>query len=298
MGKITGLYRHAVKGLSADVLDTVQLGASESFPDDRRFALLKTNKGGRSFDPENPEWLHKENFLCAFSAPELMAKYRASYSLQVVPSSSSSSSAKESHGTPCDSIVVSNGGGGAPAKLLSLYERSTEEQVLESIDLSTSQGRQQLADFFSKQSGVPLTCVTADNHQFGNTSSGWKQKKNTRTVHIVNAATVRELSSAIGVSLNPTRFRPNIVLDGVPAWSEFDWIGKSIQCGSTTLEVISKTVRCDGISIDPLEYPENVLDIPRLLTKNFPEHGPYLGVYAVVEEGGTISLGDDVVGLL
>jgi MOSC domain-containing protein YiiM len=35
-----------------------------------------------------------------------------------------------------------------------------------------------------------------------------------------------------------------------------------------------------------------VLDIPELLIKHFPEHGPYLGVYAVVDAPGKLSTGD------
>lgn len=185
-------------------------------------------------------------------------------------------------------------------------ETSTKakEPLLDSIDMSTSAGRQFLADFFMQQSGgkQPLVCVTATNpqtHQFGNTSSGWKQtkKKDTRTIHIVNAATVRALSHAMEIPLNPTRFRPNIVLDGIPAWSEFDWVSRDdahIQIGSCQLEVISRTVRCEGVSVDPLDV-DNVVDIPKALIEHFPEHGPYLGVYAVVQKGGTISLGDDVL---
>jgi uncharacterized protein YcbX len=314
MGKITGLYRHAVKGLSADELETVVLGNSESFPDDRRFALMKSSSSSTSmsnsdnkelFDPDNPEWLHKEKFLCAFSAPELMAKYRASYSMQV-------HTAEESHASPSDGVLATDNptptSSSTTTKLLTLYERSTDDQVLGPLDLSTEEGRQALAAFFSNQSDIPaLTCVTAADgkkHQFGNTSSGWKQKQDTRTVHIINESTVQALSSAISGGgngevdflLNPTRFRPNIVLKGedLAPFSEWDWIGKTIQCGTTRLQVISKTVRCEGVSIDPLEYPENVLDIPKLMVKHFPEHGPYLGVYAVVEQGGEISLGDDV----
>jgi hypothetical protein len=112
MGKITGLYRHAVKGLSADELETVVLGNSENFPDDQRFALMKASSSSASisvsnidnkkwFDPDSPEWSHKENFLYAFSAPELMAKYRASYSMQV-------HTAKESHASPNDVVLVTD----------------------------------------------------------------------------------------------------------------------------------------------------------------------------------------------
>jgi hypothetical protein len=85
------------------------------------------------------------------------------------------------------------------------------------------------------ESGVPVTCLIAKRnknishhqhhqHQFGNTSRRWKQKQDTRTIHIVNVATVRALSHTMGIPLNPTRFRPNIVMDGIPAWIEFNLV--------------------------------------------------------------------------
>jgi uncharacterized protein YcbX len=78
---ITGLYRHAVKGLSADELTEVTFDkAGDTFPDDRRFALLQ-QKNEAKFNPDEPEWLHKENFLCAFSAPALMSTFQSSYEL-------------------------------------------------------------------------------------------------------------------------------------------------------------------------------------------------------------------------
>jgi uncharacterized protein YcbX len=310
-GEIKGLYRHAIKGLSSDSMDKVYVGTSETFPDDRRFALLKTEKTVK-FSPEQPEWIHKENFLCSFSDPQLMAQYRAQYSLQVPSTQSSSSSSEDSYGVPCDEVIMVPPAAGdtSSKKILQLYKRSTDQLVLGPINLSTPHGQSELADFFSKESGTPLTCVSADTttsdsnsnsnsqhtHQFGNTGSGWKQRKDTRTLHIVNAATVRQLSERINAPLNPTRFRPNIVLDGPAPWSEFDWVGKTLVFGSTKLKVISTTVRCDGVSVDPLDHPDlAVLDIPKLLVKHFPEHGPYLGVYAVVEEGGAMAIGDDVV---
>jgi uncharacterized protein YcbX len=111
---------------------------------------------------------------------------------------------------------------------------------------------------------------------------------------------VKALAAAIGShenTLSPTRFRPNIVLSGenLRPFSEFDWIGKSIQnCSNLRMKVISKTVRCKGVSVDPLNLDLPDVDIPRLLVKHFPEHGPYLGVYAVVESGGDLNLGDEV----
>ena len=37
------------------------------------------------------------------------------------------------------------------------------------------------------------------------------------------------------------------------------------------------------------------MDVPQLLTTHFPQHGPYIGVYAIVVEGGIVRVGDPVV---
>eukprot|EP00545_Synedropsis_sp_CCMP1620_P001307 CAMPEP_0119005136 /NCGR_PEP_ID=MMETSP1176-20130426/1546_1 /TAXON_ID=265551 /ORGANISM="Synedropsis recta cf, Strain CCMP1620" /LENGTH=299 /DNA_ID=CAMNT_0006956909 /DNA_START=20 /DNA_END=919 /DNA_ORIENTATION=+ len=288
---ITGLYRHAVKGLSADELSKVTFtNAGETFPDDRRFALLQ-QKNEAKFNSETPEWLHKENFLCAFSAPQLMSNFLSSYQIVNPPADGSNAEPVQESSTDNDN---------APQRLLTINDRDSEEKLLGPVDLATVSGRNALASFFSEKSGTNVVCATASSHQhkhqFGNTS-GIKARKDTRTVHIVNAETVKCVAEKIGVPLNPTRFRPNVVLEGMEPWAEFDLVGQQIQIGDAKLSVIKQTVRCEGISVDPLD-PENVLDIPKLLIKEFPQYGPFFGVYAVVDEPGTIKIGDAVVGPL
>ena len=53
-------------------------------------------------------------------------------------------------------------------------------------------------------------------------------------------------------------------------------------------------MRCAGIGVDPLQPELGIIDVPKLLTKHFPQFGPFLGVYAVVDScgGGTICVGD------
>ena len=69
------LHRFAVKGLERDELPSVLLSANEGFPSDRRWAL--------HFDDAKPveagEWLHKSNFLCVFTATELLAGFDTSF---------------------------------------------------------------------------------------------------------------------------------------------------------------------------------------------------------------------------
>ena len=314
-GKVVGLFRYAVKGLTGDNLEqfhdgSVQLDVGEAFPDDRRYAFLKRKKNenksksknndmsndmktniddiddGPQFDPTNPVWLHKQNFLCAFSDPEFMAQflskydhtttlldlYRRTYTFNTKDDDEDDDGERNDHNNDKQLLVP----------------------LLKSVDLSSESDRQRLADFFtkelkkermknSKEKGDEendddfdkLICVTAvspvlsssslstlnkdsdvHSHQFGNTSSGWKRNKDTRTVHIINAATVRQISDVVGIPINPLRFRPNIIVDGLPPWEEFDrWVGPSsktqkpttphvIQCGGVNLSIISRTVRC------------------------------------------------------
>ncbi len=165
-------------------------------------------------------------------------------------------------------------------------------------------------------------------HHFGNTSVGFKSVKRPdgsasgSVVHIVNAETVRELSAAAGLEesdasataatgcsvheharrgegpLAPSRFRPNIVLAGLPAWTEFDWVGKRVRIGTVTFEVLSRTVRCEATNVDARAGSGRVVhDVPQLLQQHFPRHGPYLGVYARVVEGGSLRVGDAVAGV-
>mmetsp|Transcript_4951 Transcript_4951/g.10998 ORF Transcript_4951/g.10998 Transcript_4951/m.10998 type:complete len:402 (-) Transcript_4951:445-1650(-) len=295
---ITDLARYAIKGFSGDQLESVCIpqGGVHTFPDDRRYALLK-NKNRDKFDEKNPEWLHKENFLCAFSAPELMASFQSNY--EIIES--------------CDEEDDGDGrtSNQRIQRLLTLYRRSGEDgvasnkPVLGPIDLNVQSGRDELASFFSYESNEDLVCVTKEadgkvnTFQFGNTRAGVKNNPagDTRTVHLVNRATIRQFSDKIGLDLNPMRFRPNIIIDGLDPWEEFNWIGRKFRVVSKEnsdddasssdatiiMKVLTKTVRCEGIGIDPLDPSTGKLDIPKLLNENYPEHGPYLGVYASLE---------------
>jgi hypothetical protein len=147
----------------------------------------------------------------------------------------------------------------------------------------------------------------------------------TRTIHIVNSNTVKQFSDAMqhdlkqqkqkqhegnGIQLNPTRFRPNIIVDGLDPWSEFDLIGKTIevipkesdqehqtqQQAKLRFRITSRTVRCACIGVDPLQPELGTIDIPKLLTKHFPQYGPYLGVYALVDQGCGFNCGQLCVG--
>ncbi|MGI9463944.1 MAG: MOSC domain-containing protein, partial [Aestuariivirgaceae bacterium] len=67
---ITALYRYPVKGLSPDLLDSVDVLAGETFPGDRTYAI---ENGSRDFDPINPKYFTKIKFLQLMANEQLAA---------------------------------------------------------------------------------------------------------------------------------------------------------------------------------------------------------------------------------
>lgn len=76
--RVTAMFRFAVKGLDADRLQHISLEAGGSFPFDRKWAL-HFDAAAERFSPAAPQWLHKANFLCAFTANTLMASFKTSF---------------------------------------------------------------------------------------------------------------------------------------------------------------------------------------------------------------------------
>ena len=279
------------KGLDRDELDSVVLAPGLGLPNDRRWALRKGKSTGASkFDPNAPAWLHKENFLCAFTANEQLGHYVTRFD-----DATERLTIKRRH----------SGASGGNLNKRACRKGETEEVLLQA-QLTDATGRGKVEDFFAGVSGdQSVSLVSAKsglNHHFGNTARGFRHHPSGSIIHIVNTATVAALGAAAGITLSATRFRPNFVVTGLPAWSEFDWVGRKIRLGDVNdgaiLEVISRTVRCDATKVDPVNGSGTEdFDVPELLRKHFPEHGPYLGVYARVVSGGQVRPGDAVVEL-
>ena len=107
----------------------------------------------------------------------------------------------------------------------------------------------------------------------------------------MNLESVRDLSRITGVDLDPLRFRANIYFDGLRAWEEHHWLGKTIRCGTATLQVFKETGRCEATSVDPATARRG-LSIPAALTRTWGHTN--LGLYAKVISGGEAAAGDAI----
>ena len=103
-------------------------------------------------------------------------------------------------------------------------------------------------------------------------------------ISIINLATLEEIERASGHSLDPLRFRGNLYVRAEP-WSEFDWLGRQLDFGEITLDVIRPIDRCRTTSVNP----DSGLSEGNVLAELMRGFGHiYCGVYAKVVRGGVL----------
>lgn len=181
------------------------------------------------------------------------------------------------------------------AALKTRYDDSAETLTVERDgkrvawgQLNSKLGRQLLEQFFAGYMrgdlrGAPRI-VEAEGHSFSDVAA--------KCLHIVNLASLRELERAAGRSIDPLRFRPNVIIEGLPAWAEFGWLDKDVTIGALKGSVFARTQRCDATNVDPASAARD-MSIPAVLQRTWG-HTDF-GVYAKVTQGGTLRVGDAVV---
>ena len=110
------------------------------------------------------------------------------------------------------------------------------------------------------------------------------------SISIANLATNSALGGKLGIQLSPARWRANLWLDGLPAWEEAEFVGKTLAIGDVRLEVREQITRCLATTVSPETGERDADTLGALDDLGHQE----FGVYAVVTRGGEIRLGDTV----
>lgn len=244
-GRVNSLYRYPVKGLSAERLQTVDIGAGATFPADRMYAL---ENGPSGFDPSAPSWQPKIKFLCLMKnakIAELTTRY------------------EDASGMLC---VAKDG------------------KELLRASLNDEKGRAEIEKFFQRfmdsEARGPVRVLTSPGHSFSDLSK--------KVISIINLESVRALEASVGRTVHPLRFRANVYIDGMPAWSEMELIGKHITIGSTKMRVVKMTKRCAATEVDPVTAKRDIA-VPEELYRLIGEDD--CGIYAEVTGPGQIAEG-------
>ena len=153
--------------------------------------------------------------------------------------------------------------------------------------LDTAAGRTALEAYFNRafrdELRAPARILSAPGHSFSDTAA--------KAVSLINLATVRAIAETIGQLVDPLRFRGNLLIDGLPAWSEFGWVARRVRVGGAVLAGLARIDRCAATNVDPATGARD-LAISGSLEAAYGHHD--CGIYLTVVEGGAVAVGDAV----
>src|SRR3954469_7516765 len=109
-------------------------------------------------------------------------------------------------------------------------------------------------------------------------------------VSLLALASVDAVAAEAGHDIDPSRFRANVVLDGLPAFGEDALVGRQVRIGTALLEVTMRSPRCVMVDLETADLPRqhgNLLATGRA-------NDACIGVIARVVEPGRIGVGAEV----
>ncbi len=286
MAKIQSIYRYPIKGLSPEWLDRTALRPGQTVPGDRLYAI---ENGPSGFDPEAPAYLSKTHFLMLMKNERLATLHTAfDQDTHVLTITSPSPQWGEGGVRGADLSVGTPSP--QPSPLRGEGVRTTSELIRAS--LRTPEGRAAVERFFAGfcagELRGPPKILNAPGHSFSDVAK--------KVVSIVNLASVAAVADLVGAAVDPLRFRANLYVDGWPAWSELDLVGKDLKVGGQVgeqvrMKVVKRIVRCAATNVDPATGARD-LAIPPTLLRHL-DHAD-CGIYAEVVSGGKIAPGDRI----
>jgi uncharacterized protein len=108
----------------------------------------------------------------------------------------------------------------------------------------------------------------------------------------------RDSLQALAYALNDAdvsevRFRSNVAIEGLEAWQEQEWIGKTLRIGDVPFRAHAPVVRCLATHANPVTGVRDH-QVMTTLTHAFSQEKPTFAVCLVPEAPGVIRLGDEL----
>lgn len=255
------LFIHPIKGLSPQIKESVYLKAGHGIPGDRAFALMFNENPTEAIDCNQVPWMKKQNFAMQNDWHSLAA-------LDCFYDETSST------------LTVRR-----------------KEVVLLIANTSSSYGRECISNFFTGYLAASYPSQTAKHSHraplqlVGEYNTTRYPDREIVHISLVSQSTIDSLSEIAGKQLDARRFRPNIVIDGIPAWGEFEWVGKQIQIGNARIEITAPINRCLNIDVNPETGERDIALLP-ILQKHC-QH-TQTGVVAKIVTGGAVAIGEEI----
>lgn len=256
------LFTYPIKGLTPQAETKVYLQSGHGIPGDRTFALMYDSQVNTSAEILVP-WMKKQNFAmqCDWT---LLAALDCHYDPQTT--------------------------------ILTVKRQGVELLVAET---NTQTGRDRIGAFFTGYLAAIHPSKAARHPERAplrliGDGTGKTRYPDREVVHLslVSQATLDQLSEVVGNFVDVRRFRPNVLIEGVAPWAEFNWVGRRIQLGTAQLEIAAPINRCLNIDVNP-DTGEQDIPLFSLLQKHFKHK--QTGVLAKVITNGTAAIGDHLI---
>lgn len=111
-------------------------------------------------------------------------------------------------------------------------------------------------------------------------------------LHIIGSGSMADLNDRLEQPVGVERFRPNVYIDGPPAFDEDSWA--NVKIGGSALRVVKPCPRCAITTVDPATGSRGKEPLRTLSTYRKREGGVMFGQNALHQGTGTLRVGDSV----
>ncbi len=109
------------------------------------------------------------------------------------------------------------------------------------------------------------------------------------SISLINFNSIDDFGKKINETVEPQRFRGNFYVNGIDAWEERNWIGKTIKINNIFFKVESHIPRCVAINLKP-KTDDNALNLLKSLKKIYNHFD--MGIYLRPLNDGKVEIGN------
>ena len=111
------------------------------------------------------------------------------------------------------------------------------------------------------------------------------------SISLINLKSIQDFEKKINQKIKLQRFRGNFYIDGLEAWEERSWIGKTIKINNVSFKVEENIPRCVAINLKP-KTDDNSLNLLQSLKKMYNHFD--MGIYLRALNNGNIEAGHKI----
>ena len=256
--KISSIHFCPVKSVSYQTIDQCNVQKDIGLEGDRVFAFLKNIEADNLtlIDREHEVRKGKWNKILTLKNTPALNKYNFSYENEQ----------------------------------LTLYQK---DQAILSINSDDTEERNKLVSkIIELENSIKDPIVLMKNHQLPYFDTTISTKVDfVNSVSLLNIESIKDFRNKTKNEIEVQRFRGNFLMEGVNAWEERNWIGKTITIGNQKFHIKKNIPRCVAINIKPKTDDKN-LDLLRSLKEHYQHFD--MGLYLVPLSSGKITKEDTI----